>query len=53
MPRKKGRSAAILFVIGSGSKWQNSELMDQREQYTGEELYTALIQEFEKGRKED
>jgi len=35
------------------SKWQNSELMDQREQYTGEELYTALIKEFEKGRDED
>lgn len=35
------------------SKLQNSELMDLGEQYTGEELYTALIQEFEKGRNED
>ena len=34
------------------SKWQNSELMGLREQYTGEELYTAL-KEFEKGRAEN
>ena len=40
-------------LIIRDSKWKNSEWAELPKEYTGEELYRALISQFEKGREED